>query len=307
MKQATDDRWVHVLCAAWVPEVHFANPVFLEPIEGLDTIPSARWKLACILCRQRRVGACIQCHRPNCYSSFHVPCAIIAAFHLSMAPRPSQPSSSASLTLVPSTKRSSLFLSTNLFGNVKKLAYCDVHSHEKSLRCEDKHSATLTKRPNKQYNFAYNFDEDDEDDDDDDMGDLVLSKSKVEKIIGGRARKGRMVGVELVKGQSSISYPYVSLTQFVHYLSTLFLLLISSSLPFFSFLLLFSSFLFHYPFFLPFSFSLLLSFSFISSQFLFSLFTSFLPLFLISLVYINFFVSIQTIKVKTIKLIIIII
>ena len=41
-KQTDCNRWVHVLCALWVPEVHFANPVFLEPIDSLSEIPSAR-------------------------------------------------------------------------------------------------------------------------------------------------------------------------------------------------------------------------------------------------------------------------
>ncbi|KAJ3218951.1 nuA3 HAT complex component nto1 [Dinochytrium kinnereticum] len=44
-KQTNTSRWAHVMCAQWIPEAHFANPVYMEPIESVEAIPESRWKL----------------------------------------------------------------------------------------------------------------------------------------------------------------------------------------------------------------------------------------------------------------------
>lgn len=100
-KRTLDGRWAHVTCAIWIPEVQFSNPVFLEPIDGIREIPPARWKLTCYVCR-KRMGACIQCAKPNCYVAFHVTCAQHANLYMK----------------VEVTKG----------GEVRKFAYCDAHT-----------------------------------------------------------------------------------------------------------------------------------------------------------------------------------
>uniref|UniRef100_A0A3Q3GIL7 Bromodomain and PHD finger containing, 3a n=1 Tax=Labrus bergylta TaxID=56723 RepID=A0A3Q3GIL7_9LABR len=108
-KQTSDGRWAHVVCAIWIPEVCFANTVFLEPVEGVKNIPTARWKLTCYLCKQKGRGASIQCHKANCYRAFHVTCAQKAGLFMKIDP--------VRETSVNGTTFS-----------VKKTAFCEHHS-----------------------------------------------------------------------------------------------------------------------------------------------------------------------------------
>ncbi|KAJ1801567.1 hypothetical protein LPJ59_000188 [Coemansia sp. RSA 2399] len=80
-KKTTTNKWVHLLCAMWIPEVYVSNTVYMEPVDSVDQIPRSRWKLHCYLCR-RKVGACIQCSKRQCFTAFHVQCARRA--HLAM-------------------------------------------------------------------------------------------------------------------------------------------------------------------------------------------------------------------------------
>lgn len=73
-KQTNTNAWAHLICAMWIAEVTIANSVYLEPIEGIDMIPKARWRLVCYICREK-VGACIQCSTKTCFTAFHVTCA----------------------------------------------------------------------------------------------------------------------------------------------------------------------------------------------------------------------------------------
>lgn len=76
--------------------------------DSIETIPQARWKLTCYVCKQRGVGACIQCHKTNCYAAFHVTCAQQAALYMKMDTVKDGGDSQPVL--------------------VQKIAYCDVHA-----------------------------------------------------------------------------------------------------------------------------------------------------------------------------------
>ncbi|XP_068458607.1 bromodomain-containing protein 1-like isoform X1 [Clinocottus analis] len=111
LKRTDDERWGHVACALWVPEVGFSDTVFIEPIDGVRSIPPARWKLTCYLCKEKGVGACIQCDRVNCYAAFHVSCAQRAGLYMKMEP----------VKEVTTTTSGGSF-------SVKKTAYCCGHT-----------------------------------------------------------------------------------------------------------------------------------------------------------------------------------
>ncbi|XP_051958097.1 bromodomain and PHD finger-containing protein 3 [Xyrauchen texanus] len=108
-KQTSDGNWAHVICAIWIPEVCFANTVFLEPVEGVKNIPPARWKLTCYLCKQKSRGASIQCHKANCYRAFHVTCAQRAGLYMKIDPVRETGTNGTTFT-------------------VKKTAFCENHS-----------------------------------------------------------------------------------------------------------------------------------------------------------------------------------
>ncbi|KAM6986256.1 bromodomain-containing protein 1-like [Aplochiton taeniatus] len=110
VKKTDDERWGHVACALWVPEVGFSNTVFIEPIDGVSNIPPARWKLTCYLCKEKGVGACIQCHKANCYTAFHVSCAQKAGLYMKMEP----------FKELTETEEHTF--------SVKKTAYCGAHT-----------------------------------------------------------------------------------------------------------------------------------------------------------------------------------
>ena len=104
-KQTDTNKWAHVVCALWIPEVCFANTVFLEPIDSIGNIPAARWKLVCYICKQK-TGACIQCFKTNCYTAFHVTCAQQGGLHMKIEAGRLE----------------------NGQPTVKKSAYCDAHT-----------------------------------------------------------------------------------------------------------------------------------------------------------------------------------
>ncbi|KAF2274981.1 uncharacterized protein EI97DRAFT_468260 [Westerdykella ornata] len=73
-KQTTNMKWSHLLCALFIPEVSIANTTFMEPVQDVEKVPRTRWKLTCMICKQK-MGACIQCAHKSCFEAFHVTCA----------------------------------------------------------------------------------------------------------------------------------------------------------------------------------------------------------------------------------------
>ncbi|XP_077500831.1 lysine-specific demethylase 4C-like isoform X3 [Amblyomma americanum] len=97
LKQTTHGRWVHLVCALLVPEVHLVDPRARSPIDVLRVTPQ-RARLRCTFCHKLRdrlgcpleSGACIQCASGKCTTAFHVTCAHAAGvtFVTSDWPRP---------------------------------------------------------------------------------------------------------------------------------------------------------------------------------------------------------------------------
>uniref|UniRef100_A0A8C6TW09 Bromodomain containing 1a n=1 Tax=Neogobius melanostomus TaxID=47308 RepID=A0A8C6TW09_9GOBI len=116
VKKTDDNRWGHVVCALWVPEVGVSNTTLIEPIDGVNQIPSTRWKLTCYLCKEKSVGACIQCHKANCYTAFHVSCAQKAGLYMRIDP----------VKEMTEPKETYFY--------VKKTAYCGSHTPHGCVR-----------------------------------------------------------------------------------------------------------------------------------------------------------------------------
>ncbi|KAG0655876.1 nuA3 HAT complex component nto1 [Maudiozyma exigua] len=75
LKQTSCGTWVHIWCTIWITELSFGNWHYLEPVEGIEKIPASRWRLVCSICKVKH-GACIQCSNKNCFTAFHVTCAM---------------------------------------------------------------------------------------------------------------------------------------------------------------------------------------------------------------------------------------
>lgn len=116
-KQTDNGQWAHIQCALWIPEVRFANTVFLEPIDSIEMIPQARWRLVCYVCKQKGRGACIQCNKNSCYAAFHVTCAQQAGLVMKME-------------TVKGNEAHPII--------VQKTAFCDAHTPNDELQTGDK-------------------------------------------------------------------------------------------------------------------------------------------------------------------------
>lgn len=61
LKKTSGNNWAHVVCAIWTPEIRFAEATTMKNIEGIGTIPTARWSQVCKICKGTG-GACVGCH-----------------------------------------------------------------------------------------------------------------------------------------------------------------------------------------------------------------------------------------------------
>ncbi|XP_037516725.1 PHD finger protein 14 isoform X1 [Rhipicephalus sanguineus] len=77
-KETDVGKWVHLVCALYIPGVAFGNVEKLTPVT-LFEMPYSRWGAkSCVLCedeRLSRTGVCITCDAGMCKASFHVTCA----------------------------------------------------------------------------------------------------------------------------------------------------------------------------------------------------------------------------------------
>ncbi|TFK29580.1 hypothetical protein FA15DRAFT_677545 [Coprinopsis marcescibilis] len=71
-KPTEGQGWTHVLCAVFLPELHFSDANKLRLVEGLSAIGKHRWTTKCCLCGEME-GSVIKC--TDCPKEFHVSCA----------------------------------------------------------------------------------------------------------------------------------------------------------------------------------------------------------------------------------------
>ncbi|KAG0133171.1 PHD finger and BAH domain protein [Tuber indicum] len=79
LKKTSGNNWAHVVCAVWTPETKFAEAKTMKIVEGIGTIPVARWLQTCKICESTG-GACVECHA--CHESVHVGCAHKAGWRM---------------------------------------------------------------------------------------------------------------------------------------------------------------------------------------------------------------------------------
>lgn len=77
-KETDVGKWVHIVCALYIPGVAFGNVDKLSPVT-LFEMPYSKWGAkACVLCEDEnysRTGVCICCDAGMCRNYFHATCA----------------------------------------------------------------------------------------------------------------------------------------------------------------------------------------------------------------------------------------
>ena len=76
LKPTRDNRWAHLFCAQWIPELFISNTKAMEPVENMNKLVKERLSMNCVVCKTRNQGACIQCAYGNCTVPVHPMCAV---------------------------------------------------------------------------------------------------------------------------------------------------------------------------------------------------------------------------------------
>ena len=76
------DRWCHLFCSNWMPELYIKDLKTMEPVGGAENIDADRATLRCEVCaKPKGTGSCIQCSFGNCSAAYHPLCAALSGKH----------------------------------------------------------------------------------------------------------------------------------------------------------------------------------------------------------------------------------
>ena len=76
------DRWCHLFCSNWMPELYIKDLKTMEPVGGAENIDADRATLRCEVCaKPKGTGSCIQCDFGNCSAAYHPLCAALSGKH----------------------------------------------------------------------------------------------------------------------------------------------------------------------------------------------------------------------------------
>jgi hypothetical protein len=57
LKPTRDNRWAHLFCAQWIPELFISNTKAMEPVENMNKLVKERLSMNCVVCKTRNQGA----------------------------------------------------------------------------------------------------------------------------------------------------------------------------------------------------------------------------------------------------------
>ena len=120
MHRTADNRWVHLICVFYTPELslNLSGPEVI--VEGLHLISKERAALCCCICHVKG-GGCIQCSSRSCTTAYHPYCALKAGYILT---------------------------SKEVGNGLEYVSYCKVHT-DKKLHKDKKTTSSVESTPTK--------------------------------------------------------------------------------------------------------------------------------------------------------------